>query len=153
MVMISGYVVNGRFDEAGELYYWMPNKNVVAMTAMITGIGEEALKLYSEMVKLDIRPDIFTLISVFTACSDLASVKEGRLMHVFVMKYGFELDLSLCHSLITMYNKLGSILDAEQAFRQMNKAWLISRNTIISAFAQHCLYEKAADFFNRMEVC
>ncbi|KAK8578022.1 hypothetical protein V6N13_076694 [Hibiscus sabdariffa] len=77
------------------------------------------------MVKLVIRPDIFTLISVFTACSDLASVKEGRQMHVLVMKDGFELDLSLCHSLITMYDKWGSILDAEQAFRQMNRAYAL----------------------------
>ena len=51
-----------------------------------------------------------------------------------------------------MYNKCGSIIDAEQAFRQMNGAGLVSWNTIISAFAQHGLYEKAVDFFNQMEV-
>ena len=43
------------------------------------GIGEEALKLCSEMVKLGSQPDNLTLVSVFTACSGLASVKEGRI--------------------------------------------------------------------------
>ncbi|KAK8672945.1 hypothetical protein V6N13_111302 [Hibiscus sabdariffa] len=155
--MITGYLNQGRVEDARTLFDGIQCKDLACWNAMLTGyaqngIGEEALKLYLEMVKVAIRPDIFTLVSVFTACSGLASVKEGRQMHVLVIKYGFELDLSLCHSLITMYSKCGSILDAEQAFRQMNGACLISWNTIISAFAQHGLYEKAVDFFNWMEM-
>lgn len=116
------------------------------------GIGEEALKLCSEMLKLGIQPDNLTLVSVFTACSGLASLKEGRQIHVLVIKNGFDMDLSLCNSLITMYSKCGGILDAEQAFRQINGADLVSWNTIIAAFAQHGLYEKAVFFFNQMEL-
>ncbi|MBA0707170.1 hypothetical protein Golax_019243 [Gossypium laxum] len=155
--MITGYFKEGKVEDARTLFDGIWCKDLPCWNAMITGyalngIGEEALKLCSEMVKLAIQPDIFTLVSVFTACSGLASVKEGRQMHVLVIKYGFESDASLCHSLITMYSKCGSILDAEQAFRQMNGACLVSWNTIISAFAQHGLYEKAVDFFNQMEV-
>ncbi|KAK9011966.1 hypothetical protein V6N11_040037 [Hibiscus sabdariffa] len=155
--MITGYLNEGRVEDARNLFDGIRCKDLACWNAMLTGyaqngIGEEALKLYLEMVKLAIRPNIFTLVSVFMACSGLAADKEGRQMHVLVIKYGFESDLSLCHSLITMYSKCGSILDAEQAFRQMNGAYLISWNTIISAFAQHGLYEKAVDFFNWMEV-
>lgn len=39
--MISEYVENGKFDEAKNLYEQMPEKNVVAMTAMITGYCKE----------------------------------------------------------------------------------------------------------------
>ncbi|KAK8484229.1 hypothetical protein V6N11_024362 [Hibiscus sabdariffa] len=104
MVMIIGYVDNGRFDEARELYYRMPNNNVVA---------------------------------------DGYDNREGRQMHVLVMKDGFELDLSLCHSLITMYDKWGSILDAEQAFRQMNRAYALFHG--IQLFLHlHIMLEKAS---------
>nr|KJB18235.1 hypothetical protein B456_003G041200 [Gossypium raimondii] len=155
--MITGYFKEGKVEDARTLFDGIWCKDLPCWNAMITGyalngIGEEALKLCSEMVKLAIQPDIFTLVSVFTACSGLASVKEGRQMHVLVIKYGFESDASLCHSLINMYSKCGSILDAEQAFRQMNGACLVSWNTIISAFAQHGLCEKAVEFFNQMEV-
>ncbi|XVF17302.1 hypothetical protein REPUB_Repub10bG0108200 [Reevesia pubescens] len=155
--MITGYFKEGRVEDARVLFDGIRCKDLVCWNAMITGyaqngIGEEALKLCSEIVKLGIQPDNLTLVSVFTACSGLASVKEGRQMHVLVIKNGFELDLSLCNSLITMYSKCGSILDAEQAFRQVNGADLVSWNTIISAFAQHGLYEKAVDFFSQMEV-
>ncbi|OMO73068.1 histone H3 [Corchorus olitorius] len=175
-VMISGYVDNGKFSEARELYERMPVKNVVAMTAMVTGyskegnveearilfdgiqcyaqngFGEEALKLCSEMFNLGMQPDDLTLVSVLTACSALASLKEGRQIHVLVIKYGFELDLSLCNSLITMYSKCGDVLDAELAFRQTNGAGLVSWNTIIAAYAHHGLYEKAVLCFNQMEM-
>ena len=50
------------------------------------GIGEKALKLCSEMVKMGIQPDNLTLVSVFAACSGLASVKEGRQIYVLVIK-------------------------------------------------------------------
>ncbi|XVE86819.1 hypothetical protein DITRI_Ditri18aG0065500 [Diplodiscus trichospermus] len=155
--MITGYFKEGRAEDARVLFDGIRYKDLVCWNAMITGyaqngIGEEALKLCSEMVKLGIQPDNFTLVSVFTACSDLASVKQGRQIHVLVIKNGFELDLSLCNSLITMYNKCGNIVDAEQAFRQMNGAALVSWNTIICAFAQHGLYGKAVNFFNQMEV-
>ncbi|XWS41611.1 hypothetical protein CRYUN_Cryun17cG0097100 [Craigia yunnanensis] len=155
--MITGYFKDGRVEDARVLFDGIRYKDLVCWNAMITGyaqngIGEEALKLCLEMVMLGIQPDNLTLVSVFTACSGLASVKEGRQIHVLVIKNGFELDLSLCNSLITMYNKCGSIGDAEQAFREMSGAGLVSWNTIISAFAQHGLYEKAIDFFNQMEV-
>ncbi|XP_022739922.1 pentatricopeptide repeat-containing protein At4g02750-like [Durio zibethinus] len=155
--MISGYFKEGRVEDARALFDGIRNKDLVCWNAMIAGyaqngIGEQALKLCSEMVRLGIQLDNLTLVSVLTACSGLASVKEGRQMHVLVIKNGFELDLSLCNSLITMYSKCGSILDAEHAFRQMNGAGLVSWNTIISAFAQHGFYEKAIDFFNQMEV-
>ena len=35
--MISGYVDNGKFDEARDLYERMPDKKIVAMTAMKRG--------------------------------------------------------------------------------------------------------------------
>ncbi|XWS29566.1 hypothetical protein CRYUN_Cryun24cG0039900 [Craigia yunnanensis] len=150
--MIMGYFKEGRVEDARVLFDGIRYKDLVCGNAMMTGYaqngnGEEALKL----VKLGIQPDNLTLVSVFTACSGLASVKEGRQIHVLVIKNGFELDLSLCNSLITMYKKCGSIADAEQAFRQTNGAGLVSWNTIISAFAHHGLYEKAVDFFNQME--
>ncbi|EOX92024.1 hypothetical protein QUC31_003424 [Theobroma cacao] len=155
--MITGYSKQKRVEDARVLFDGIRYKDRVCWNAMITGyaqngIGEEALKLCSEMLKLGIQPDNLTLVSVFTACSGLASLKEGRQIHVLVIKNGFDMDLSLCNSLITMYSKCGGILDAEQAFRQINGADLVSWNTIIAAFAQHGLYEKAVFFFNQMEL-
>lgn len=53
-VMISGYVENGRFDEAREFYEQMPEKTIISTTAMITcyckeGKIENARILFDEI--------------------------------------------------------------------------------------------------------
>ncbi|GLT56742.1 hypothetical protein SLA2020_297620 [Shorea laevis] len=154
--MITGFSKQGMMDEARALFDGFKHKDLVSWNAIITGyaqrgIGEEALKLCSEMIKMGMQPDNFTLISVLSACSGLASLKEGMQIHVLVIKDGFESDISICNSLITMYSKCGCIHDSELAFRQIRKANLISWNTIIAALAQHGLYRKAIAFFKEME--
>lgn len=97
------------------------------------------------------KPDPSTLVSVLTACSTLSSLKEGRRTHVIILKRGFDSHLSICNALITMYSKCGGILDSESAFSHLNNPDFVSWNTIIAAFAQHGLYEKAVYFFCAME--
>ncbi|KAI5335867.1 hypothetical protein L3X38_026001 [Prunus dulcis] len=53
-------------------------------------------------------------------------------------------------ALITMYSKCGAILDSELAFKQIESPDLVSWNTIVAAFTQHGLYERALAFFNQM---
>lgn len=114
------------------------------------GSGEEALKLLPQILKVGLQPDEWTLSSVFTACSSLASLEEGKQAHGLVIKCGFESNVSVSNSLITMYSKSGGILDSELAFKQIDSHDLVTWNTMIAAFAQHGLYEKAFAFFNQM---
>ncbi|KAI9176957.1 hypothetical protein LWI28_009203 [Acer negundo] len=144
--MISGYVENGKFFEAEELFDHMPHnsKNAIVITSMMTGyckegilnnarvlfegiqckdrasfnamisgyaqngVGEEALRLYSNMHKIGLQADDATLVLVFTAS-----------------------------------NVVAYIVESELAIRQICSPNLVSWNTVIAAFAQHGLYEKA----------
>lgn len=153
--MITGFSKEGMMENARALFDGIQYKDLVSWNAIITGYAqngsnEEALKLCSEMIKTGMQPDDFTFISVLSACSGLASRKEGMQFHVLVIKYGFESDISVCNCLITMYSKCGCILDSELAFRQVSKAELVSWNTVIAAHAQHGLYKEAIDFFEQM---
>lgn len=114
------------------------------------GVAEEALRLFSGMIKMDMQPDDATLVSVFTACSALQLLNEGRQSHVLVIRNGFEANVSVCNAVITMYSRCGGILESELAFRQIHSPNLVSWNTIIAAFAQHGHYEKALSFFSQM---
>lgn len=116
------------------------------------GLGEEALRLFSEMLQTGKQPDQSTFVSVFTACSALASLIEGRQTHVLVIRNGFEANVSVCNALITMYSRCGAILDSELAFRKIYSPDLVSWNAVIAAFAQHGLYEKALSFFGQMRL-
>ncbi|XP_057970578.1 pentatricopeptide repeat-containing protein At4g02750-like [Malania oleifera] len=153
--MITGYCKEGKMEEARILFEEIQYRDRVAWNAMITGytnngIGDEALKLQLQMLRIGMQPDHLTLVSVLTACSCLTSLKEGRQIHVLVLKNGLESVVSVCNALITMYSKCGGILDSELAFGQIESPDIVSWNTIIAAFAQHGLYDKALSFFNQM---
>lgn len=110
------------------------------------------MKLHSQKLKIGLHPDKWTLVSVLMACSILATLKDGRQAHVLIIKHGLESNVSICNALITMYSKCGAIIDSELAFKQIESPDLVSWNTIIAAFAQHGLYEKALAFFNQMRL-
>ncbi|KAF8411420.1 hypothetical protein HHK36_003969 [Tetracentron sinense] len=153
--MITGYCKEGKMENARSLFEEIQYRDLVSWNAIIAGYaqngsGEEALKLHSQMLKAGMKPDHSTLISVLTACSSLASLKEGRQTHVHAVINGFESNISVCNTLITMYSKCGSIRDSEIAFGQIDTPDLVSWNTIIAAFALHGRYKKALDLFGEM---
>ncbi|KAM5577163.1 pentatricopeptide repeat-containing protein [Rosa sericea] len=155
--MITGCCKEGKMEEARDLFDEIQFKDDVCWNAMITGYaqngrGEEALKLHSQKLKIGLHPDNWTLVSVLMACSTLASLKDGRQAHVLIIKHGLESNVSISNALITTYCRCGAILDSELAFKQIESPDLVSWNTIVAAYAQHGLYEKALAFFNQMRL-
>ncbi|KAK2981433.1 hypothetical protein RJ640_004047 [Escallonia rubra] len=155
--MITGYCKEGKMETARILFEEIQCRDCVSFNAMIAGYVqnencEEALKLHVQMLRSGLKPDHSTLVSVLTACSSLASLKEGRQIHAVLLKCGLDSHVSVCNTLITTYSRCGSILESESAFAHINSPDLVSWNTIIAAFAQHGLYEKALALFKRMEL-
>nr|KYP49280.1 Pentatricopeptide repeat-containing protein At4g02750 family [Cajanus cajan] len=153
--MITGFCKEGKMEEARALFEDIRCRDRVSWNIIITGCaqngrGEEALNLYSQMIRTGMQPDDLTFVSVFTACASLASLEEGRQAHALVIKHGFGSDLSVSNALITMHSKCGGIVDSELVFGQISHPDLISWNTIIAAFAQHGLYNKASSYFDQM---
>ncbi|XP_071703611.1 pentatricopeptide repeat-containing protein At2g22070-like [Rutidosis leptorrhynchoides] len=155
--MIMGYCKEGKMEDARVLFEEIECKDYVSFNAMITGYaqngrGEEALRLLIDMIQNRLRPDQYTLICILSACSSLASLTEGKQTHALVFKYMFDTNVSVGNALITMYSKCGCLLDFESAFEDICSPDIVSWNTIIAAFAQHGLYEKALCFFKKMEL-
>ena len=69
--------------KSGEtVFERMTQKNVVSWTAMLVGYGqngfsEEAVKIFFEMQRNGFEPNDFTLGSVISSCTNLASLEEG----------------------------------------------------------------------------
>ncbi|RDX76532.1 Pentatricopeptide repeat-containing protein, partial [Mucuna pruriens] len=153
--MITGFCKQGKMEEARTLFEEILCRDRVSWNIIITGYaqngrGEEALNLFLQMIRTGMQPDDLTFVSVFTACASLASLEEGRQVHALIIKHGFDSDLSVSNALITMHSKCGGIVDSELAFGQISHPDLVSWNTIIAAFAQHGLYDKARSYFDQM---
>ncbi|CAL0306564.1 unnamed protein product [Lupinus luteus] len=153
--MITGFCKEGMVDKARTLFEEIRCRDRVSWNIMITGYaqngrGEDALNLFSQMIRASMQPDDLTFVSLFTACASLASLEEGRQVYGLVIKHGFDSDLSVSNALVTMYSKCGGVVDSELAFGQISHPDIVSWNTIIAAFSQHGLYDKARSYFDQM---
>ncbi|KAG9451426.1 hypothetical protein H6P81_011391 [Aristolochia fimbriata] len=154
--MLTAYAKEGKMDFARSLFEEIQFKDRISWNAIIGGYThngqcEEALKLYNKMLEAGKRPDHSTLVVVLTACSNIVSLQQGRQIHVLIVKSGFQSEVSVCNTLITMYTKCGSIDDSELLFREMVNPDVVSWNSIIAGLGQHGHYVRALEFFEVMK--
>ena len=81
--LIDMYVKCGCLENARRVFDEMEERTVVSWSAMIAGLAmhgqaEEALWLFSEMIKLGMKPNGVTFIGLLHACSHMGLIDEGR---------------------------------------------------------------------------
>ncbi|KAJ8644783.1 hypothetical protein MRB53_006531 [Persea americana] len=80
--LIDMYAKCGSVEMAREIFEGMEERDLVAWSVMISGHGlngqaNEAINLFSRMVKDGFRPDHVTFTSILSACSHAGLVQEG----------------------------------------------------------------------------
>ncbi|KAF5205310.1 Pentatricopeptide repeat-containing protein [Thalictrum thalictroides] len=85
------------------------------------GLYDEALEVFSRMLEEGVTPSNFSItgiLSVYTVKEDLTN---GRVIHGFVKKSGYELYIVVCNSLIDMYGNSKSVDSADQFLKKCLK--------------------------------
>ncbi|XP_039771961.1 putative pentatricopeptide repeat-containing protein At5g08490 [Panicum virgatum] len=80
--LLDAYSKCGNITNAYNIFQVSPKKDLVTFTAMIGcyamhGMAEEAVELFSKMLKLGIRPDHVVLTTLLSACSHAGLVDAG----------------------------------------------------------------------------
>ncbi|CAM8966830.1 unnamed protein product [Rhodiola kirilowii] len=154
--LVNLYAKCDEIRDARKVFDEIPEKNVVAWSAMISGYAKnglvnEGLSLFREMQVAGVEPDEVTMVSVISACSVSGALELGKWVHSFLRKHEIEMDVELSTALVTMYAKCGSIDRAREIFKAMRfkdtKAW----SSMIVGFAIHGLADEALETFFRME--
>ncbi|KAK8968440.1 Pentatricopeptide repeat-containing protein [Platanthera guangdongensis] len=163
-MLVDHHVVNGLVDAYGKcgfledaqrVFDECPSGDIVSFTSMITalsqsGQGEEAMKLFVEMLKMDLKPDSFVCSSLLNSCAILSAHEQGKQIHTHVIKMGFALDNFAGNALVNMYAKCGSIEDGTLAFSEIPERGIVSWSAVIGGLAQHGHGKAALDYFYRM---
>lgn len=154
--IIDMYVKCGSMENARQVFDEMRDRNDVTWTSMITGYvqhgnAEEALKVLSLMNWTDMKPNPFIFSSVLRACAVLASVEHGKRLHAQVIRMGFESNLFVGNSIVTMYAKCGRIEDARQLFDGMPEQDVVSWTTMLVGFGQCGQEAEALHLFCKMQ--
>ncbi|CAN6443741.1 unnamed protein product [Victoria cruziana] len=153
--ILDMYINCGDAEDAYRVFNSMRERDEVAWTSMISGCvqnGDDdfALQLYYQMQRSGVIPDEYTFASLIKACSCLAALEQGKLMHANAIKMGFDLDIFVATAMIDMYAKCGNISDACSLFVLMETDNVASWNAIIAGLAQHGHSEQALQFFEKM---
>ncbi|GAB2259825.1 hypothetical protein Droror1_Dr00010680 [Drosera rotundifolia] len=153
--LISLYFMNQRSEYAERVFYFMSTKDLVLWTEMITGYskmgdGENAVKYYSNMRQEGHRLDGFVISSVLNACADLATPKQGEMIHCQAIKVGCIEEMPVSGSLIDMYAKNGDLHAARSVFSMVSNPDLKCWNSMIGGYSHHGKAEVALDLFNNL---
>eukprot|EP01018_Ginkgo_biloba_P028667 Gb_13405 [translate_table: standard] len=151
------YVFCGCMVDARLVFDKIFQKSAFLYNMMIRGYAcnepyQEALALYYQMQLAGIQPDKFTFPFVLKACASLESLQDGKEIHHHIIRNGFDSDIFVQNSLVTMYAKCGSIEFARQVFDKMSERDVASWNAMIAGYAQIGHAKEALTLFHQMQL-
>ncbi|KAI5058053.1 hypothetical protein GOP47_0026223 [Adiantum capillus-veneris] len=140
--------------------YWQQS---LISTYVENGQGRSALQIFCHMQHIGVSPEEWTFVSALQACGmmavDAESVRDlnesmfseiGQALHNDVERMGFLSHVFVGNSLITMYNKIGTIEKAESVFAEMPHSNLISWNAMLSSYVDQGHEELALQLYRQM---
>ncbi|XP_060673682.1 pentatricopeptide repeat-containing protein At1g71460, chloroplastic [Ziziphus jujuba] len=114
--LISGYVTNGRLEQALRSIIWMQQEGFV--------------------------PDVVTVATVLPVCAELRALKRGKEIHAYSVKNCFLPNVSVVSSLMIMYSKCGILNYSIKLFEGLEKRNVILWTAMIDSYVDNgCLHE------------
>ncbi|XP_058077672.1 pentatricopeptide repeat-containing protein At2g22410, mitochondrial-like [Magnolia sinica] len=148
--------LNGAIENARHVFDKMPERDIVAWNAMLSGYAQSglpqaALELFQEMQIANFRPNEVTLVSALSACSQLGSLAVGKWIHAYIDRHdSIRATSTLNNSLAHMYAKCGRLDAAFRVFVERRPRNLESWNTMLTSFAIHGCGSAALSLFSQM---
>ncbi|KAL5758121.1 hypothetical protein ACOSP7_020732 [Xanthoceras sorbifolium] len=140
-------------DKALEVFHQIPVKNVISWTSIIFGLRLnnrcfEALIFFRQM-KLNLKPNSVTLVSVLSACARIGALMCGKEIHAHALRTGVAFDGFIPNALLDMYVRCGRMEPAWNQF-YLSKRDVAAWNILLTGYAERGQGKPAVEFFNRM---
>lgn len=150
--LINMFAKSASLQDTQQIFDKMKVHNVISWTAMINAYTEhgmyvEAMNAFHRMQQEGMEPDPVMFICLLKAC---ASLQEARLLHAGIMAAALESDICVRNSLINMYAKCGSVMDARNAFNRMPERDVVTWSAMIAGLREHGHGGEALEIFHQM---
>lgn len=109
-----------------------------------------AMKAMDAMQRHGIWADSITYSELIKCCLARGAVEEGKLVHNHVFSHGHEPKTFLINILLNMYVKFNLLDEAQALFDEMPERNVVSWTTMISAYTNAKLNDKALEFLIMM---
>ncbi|VAI44348.1 unnamed protein product [Triticum turgidum subsp. durum] len=126
----------------------MPNRNVVAWNAVMTnavlaGRPLETVQAYFGLREAGGMPNVVSVCAFFNACAGAMLLLPGAQFHGFVVKCGFDMDVSVSNAMVDFYGKCRCAEKAKMVFDAMRVRNSVSWCSMVVAYAQNGAEEDA----------
>ncbi|XP_010509233.1 PREDICTED: pentatricopeptide repeat-containing protein At3g20730 [Camelina sativa] len=153
--LIDLYSKQGDVKHARKLFDKIPKRDVVSWTVMISGFSRcgyhrNALLLFKQMHREDVRANRHTYGSVLKSCKDLGRIKEGMQVQGCVEKGRFAGNLVVKSVLLSLYARFGKMEEVRLLFDSMNKRDLVSWNAMIDGYTANACADTSFSLFQLM---
>lgn len=154
--MIDGYAKAGDMVSARFLFDQSSNKDIISWSALMSGYAQngqpnEAVKIFQEMLSMNVRPDEFIMVSLMCACSQLGRVELANWVEHYMIQNSFDLNqVHIAAALVDMNAKCGNLERAKVLFEAMPKRDIVSYCSMIQGLSIHGYGSQAVDYFDRM---
>jgi pentatricopeptide repeat protein len=153
--LVSLYGKCGFIDNAFKVFDDIPEKNVAAWTAIISGyigVGKcrEAIDMFRRLLDMGLRPDSFSLVRVLAACTRIGDLRSGEWIDDYITKIGMVRNVFVATSLVDFYVKCGNLERACSVFDGMLEKDIVSWSSMIQGYASNGLPKEALDLFFKM---
>ncbi|KAE8698751.1 Pentatricopeptide repeat-containing protein [Hibiscus syriacus] len=154
--IISMYMKVGCVESGENVFEEMSVRDLVSWNAMVSGYqlvgdGLSSLVCLREMVSVGIRPDSFSFISSFGACSVEGCGRNGKEIHCQVIRNGFEMDPRVETSLIDMYGKCRNVIYAERVFDMIVDKNMVAWNAMVAGYASNARFYESFSCVKKMQ--
>ncbi|KAK3229776.1 hypothetical protein Dsin_001657 [Dipteronia sinensis] len=124
--LMSGYVSNGRLEQALRSIVWMQQEGL--------------------------RPDVVTIATVLPVCAQLRALKHGKEIHAYAVKSWFLPNVSIVTSLMLMYSKCGVLEYSHRLFDSTEERNVISWTVLINSYVDNERPHEALGVFRTMQL-
>lgn len=154
--LIDMYIKCGSLSKAQEVFYELENRDVVLWTTLIAGYvdhdrGEEALQCVKQMKKEGFSPNAHTLVCSSKACGSLKATYRGQEIHTEITMKGYEREIMVGNSLLSMYATCGSLEIARFLLDKLPFRDVVSWTAMIDGYAEHGYGEEALNCLEGMQ--
>ncbi|XP_024528255.1 pentatricopeptide repeat-containing protein DOT4, chloroplastic [Selaginella moellendorffii] len=155
--LIGMYGKCGSLPDAKMIFANARRKNAVSWNSIIgacsqQGDGKSALDLFARMDLSGSSPTTITLANVLEACVRINDLPRGKVIHLEIRGSMLEHDPNVRSSLLNMYTKCGSLVDAEKIFQRWQSSCVVTWTSMIAAYAKHARFEDSLKLGRRMEM-
>ncbi|EXC19764.1 hypothetical protein L484_006339 [Morus notabilis] len=155
--LVCEYARRGNSKSAERLYMSFPQKNLVAVTAIIQSHTEKgnmlsAMECFARIQQSNMKPDAVTMVSILHGITDPAQFGIGLLFHGYGFKTGLSVENLVANALISMYSRFDRVEAAFSLFFDMREKPLISWNSLISGCVQGGRSSDAFQLFCQMKL-